>query len=127
MAPTEASILQNYLLLPARLPTIITFREFTAYFPKSQQSSPQIRALYRDLQRQRNAVVDAVAADIDAEVKQGRALRRTVAKARREAEQDDEHDDEIEIERDVRHPLSERPPLTGLCSRQGGVRRDFGC
>ncbi|KAI0125035.1 Cnl2/NKP2 family protein [Xylariales sp. AK1849] len=101
MAPTESTILRNYLLLPAPLPTIISLQEFTSYFPKSQQANPQIRALYRDLQQQRNAVVDTVASNLDNEVKQGKALRRAVAKARREAETDEGIDDEIEIERSL--------------------------
>ncbi|KAI1767089.1 Cnl2/NKP2 family protein-domain-containing protein [Hypoxylon sp. FL1150] len=98
MATNEATILRHYLLLPSRLPTILSLQEFTALFPKSQQSSPQIRSLYRDLQQQRNAVVDGVTQNIDAQVKQGKALRREVIKARREAELE-EQDDEIEIER----------------------------
>ncbi|KAK8134404.1 hypothetical protein PG984_006416 [Apiospora sp. TS-2023a] len=106
MAPTEATILQNYLLLPSSLPTILSLQDFTSYFPKSQRSSPQIRALYRDLQRQRNAVVETVSSNIDSEVKQGRALRRAVAKARREAERGEGQDDEIEIERNLFGPTS---------------------
>ncbi|KAI0401362.1 Cnl2/NKP2 family protein-domain-containing protein [Xylaria palmicola] len=98
MAPTEATILRNYLLLPSRLPSIISLQEFTALFPKSQQSSPQVRALYRDLQQQRNAVVDAVSTNIDAQVKQAKALRRTIIRAKKESELE-EQDDEIEIER----------------------------
>ncbi|CAJ2511339.1 Uu.00g069640.m01.CDS01 [Anthostomella pinea] len=98
MAPSEATILRNYLLLPSRLPTIISLQEFTSFFPKSQQASPQIRALYRDLQQQRNALVDGVAANIDREVKSGKALRRAVIKAKREADVE-ELDDEVEIER----------------------------
>ncbi|KAH8677962.1 Cnl2/NKP2 family protein-domain-containing protein [Xylariales sp. PMI_506] len=111
MAPSEAAILQNYLLLPARLPTVVSLQEFTSYFPKSQQSSPQIRVLYRDLQQQRNGVVDAVAGNIDAEVKRGKALRRAVAKARREAELDEGIDDEIEIERNLFGSTSNTIPL----------------
>ncbi|KAI1822378.1 Cnl2/NKP2 family protein-domain-containing protein [Xylaria intraflava] len=98
MAPTEATILRNYLLLPSRLPSIISLQEFTSLFPKSQQSSPQVRALYRDLQQQRNAVVDAVSASIDAEVKQAKALRRTIMRTKKEGDLA-EPDDEIEIER----------------------------
>jgi len=56
--------------------------------------------LYRDLQSQRNAVVDTVAANIETEAKQSRALRRAVARARRQAESQ-EYDQEIEIERSV--------------------------
>ncbi|KAK9416222.1 hypothetical protein SUNI508_01639 [Seiridium unicorne] len=106
MAPNEATILQNYLLLPARLPAIVSLQEFTSYFPKSQQSSPQIRTLYRDLQQQRNAVVDTVSNNIDSEVRRGKGLRRAVAKAKREAEPDDGMDDEIEIERNLFGPTS---------------------
>ncbi|KAI1427989.1 Cnl2/NKP2 family protein-domain-containing protein [Xylaria sp. FL1777] len=98
MAPTEATILHNYLLLPSRLPSIISLQEFALLFPKSQQSSPQVRTLYRDLQQQRNAVVDAVSASIDAEVKQAKALRRTMIRTQKEGEFE-EQDDEIEIER----------------------------
>lgn len=104
MATNEATILRNYLLLPARLPTFISLQDFTSLFPKSQQSSPQIRALYRDLQQQRNSVVDGVSQNIDAQIRQGKALRREVIKARREAELE-EQDDEIEIERTVQLPL----------------------
>ncbi|KAI0484399.1 Cnl2/NKP2 family protein-domain-containing protein [Xylariaceae sp. FL0804] len=100
MAPNEATILRNYLLLPSRLPSIISLQEFISLFPKSQQSSPQIRALYRDLQQQRNAVVDSVAANIDTELKHAKALRRAVIKEKREAGLD-EQDDEIEIERNL--------------------------
>lgn len=103
MATNEATILRNYLLLPARLPTIISLQEFTSLFPKSQQSSPQIRTLYRDLQQQRNVVVDGVSENIDAQIRQGKALRREVIKARREAELE-EQDDEIDIERMVYDP-----------------------
>lgn len=113
MAPTEATILQNYLLLPSSLPAILSLQDFTSYFPKSQRSSPQIRALYRDLQRQRNVVLETVSSNIDSEVKQGRALRRAVAKARREAERGEGQDDEIEIERNVRwlSTLGTRDPI----------------
>ncbi|KAI2610826.1 Cnl2/NKP2 family protein-domain-containing protein [Hypoxylon fragiforme] len=105
MATNEATILRNYLLLPARLPTFISLQDFTSLFPKSQQSSPQIRALYRDLQQQRNSVVDGVSQNIDAQIRQGKALRREVIKARREAELE-EQDDEIEIERTLFGPTS---------------------
>ncbi|KAK3315371.1 Cnl2/NKP2 family protein-domain-containing protein [Apodospora peruviana] len=98
MPPNESKILTNYLLVPAQLPTIISLQEFVELFPRSLQSSPHIRSLYRDLQSQRNALVDFVAAEIENQVKQGKALRRAIIKARREAELQ-EYDDEIEIER----------------------------
>lgn len=101
MAPTETKILSDYLLVPAQLPAIISLQEFTELFPRSLQSSPQIRNLYRDLQTQRNAVVDSVAAEIEAEAKRGKAMRRVMIKAKRE-EEAPENDDEAEIERLVR-------------------------
>jgi centromere-localized protein 2 len=101
MAPSESTVLANYLLLPAELPAIVSLQEFTAFFPKSQQSSPLIRTLYRDLQHQRSMVVDTVKANIVSEVKKGAAMRREVAKARREAEMEDV-DEEMQIERAVR-------------------------
>ena len=100
MAPTESTILANYLLVPAQLPAIISLKEFTELFPRAQQPSPHIRTLYRDLQTQRNALVDAVSANIEDETKRGKILRRDVVRARREAE-NREVDDEIEIERAV--------------------------
>lgn len=100
MAPTESTILNNFLLVPSQLPAIVSLEEFTNFFPRSQRSSPLIRALYRDLQSQRNELVDSVASNIEAEVKRAKGLRRAVARARREAESQ-EYDDEMEIERTV--------------------------
>jgi centromere-localized protein 2 len=100
MAPTEQKILSNYLLVPAQLPAIISLQEFVALFPRSLQSSPHIRSLYRNLQSQRNAVIDAVAEQIEEEAKHGKAMRRAVIRSKREAEAQ-EHDDELEIERMV--------------------------
>lgn len=103
MAPTEASILEQFLLAPSQLPTIISLDDFAALFPRQLQFSPQVRALYRDLQRQRNAVVDSVAAGIDDEVTKGRLLRRYALRARlrAEAQEDAAGDDELQIERFV--------------------------
>lgn len=101
MAPTETKILSDYLLVPAQLPAIISLQEFIDLFPRSLRPSPQVRNLYRDLQTQRNAVVDSVAAEIEAEAKRGKAMRRVMIKAKRE-EESQENDDEAEIERIVR-------------------------
>lgn len=101
MAPTEATILTNYLLVPAQLPSIISLEEFTQYFPRAQRSSPQVRRLYRDLQVQRNALIDDVASDIEQQAKRGKALRREILRSKRESEMQD-GDDEIDIERAVR-------------------------
>ena len=56
--------------------------------------------MFRDLQAQRNAVLDTVAGNIAAEVKRGNAMRREVIRARREAERE-EVDGEVEMERVV--------------------------
>lgn len=110
--PTEATLLSTFLLPPAPLPAITSLKEFTTLFPKSQQSSPQIKALYRDLQRQRTNVVDSVAANIVAETKRGLAQKRAVVRARR-GQGREEPDDEIDVETAV----SIYEP--GLCDRAG--------
>lgn len=101
MAPTESEILTNYLIQPSGLTSITTFEQFKALFPRPLQSSPQVRSLFRDLQSQRNAVLDGVSSNIAAEVKRGTAMRREVVRAKREAERE-ELDGEIEMERVVR-------------------------
>jgi len=98
MAPTESTIVTNYLTIAAKLPAILTLEQFTSYFPKSQQSNPQVRSLYRHLQHQRNVTVDDVIQNIASEEKRGKAMRREAARARREAAQA-EPDAELEIER----------------------------
>lgn len=105
MAPTEATILTNYLLVPAQLPAIISLKEFTELFPRTEQSSPHVRRLYRDLQSQRNAVIDDVASNIEHELKRGRVMRREVLRAKREADYQP-GDDEMDIERAVSHSIS---------------------
>jgi centromere-localized protein 2 len=97
MAPTEATILSQFLLPPSPLPSVITLKAFTELFPKNEQSSPQIRALYRELQHQRARVVDTVTRNITAEVKRGDAQRRAVVRQRRQAEKE-EQDDEVDVE-----------------------------
>lgn len=98
--PTESDILTNYLLQPAPLPSITTFNQFALLFPRPLHNSSQLRSLYRDLQAQRNVVVDAVAASIQDEVKRGAVMRREVLRQKREAERDD-MDGEVEMERAV--------------------------
>jgi len=110
MAPTESKILSNYLLVPAQLPAIISLEEFIALFPRPMQSSSQIRSLYRDLQSQRNALADAVSADIENETKRGKAIRRAVIKEKRNADSQ-EYDDEVEIERMVSRPCCDAVPI----------------
>ncbi|GKZ89826.1 hypothetical protein CBS63078_6895 [Aspergillus niger] len=84
MAPTESSILGNFLLSPAPLPTIMSLQQFTELFPKRLRSHPHIRALYRELQELRENDMDLVNGNIDKEVRQGETqkaeLRKSVAK-----------------------------------------------
>jgi len=97
MAPTEATILSNFLLSPAPLASIIPIKAFTELFPRSQQPSLELRRLYRDLQHQRSRLTDAVYNNIVAEIERGHGQRRLVVRARRAAEKE-EQDDEADVE-----------------------------
>ncbi|KAG5924152.1 hypothetical protein E4U42_004738 [Claviceps africana] len=98
MPPSESDILSTYLLLPAPLPSITTLEQFRALFPRALRTSPHVPRLYRDLQAQRNGVVDAVARNVAEEARRGVAMRREVLRARLE-EEGEAGDLEIEIER----------------------------
>lgn len=100
MAPTESTILTRYLLVPSQLTTALSLDEFTALFPRAQQASSQVRSLYRDLQSQRRAVIEDIAAGIEAEAKRGKSLHRALVSARKDAGAQD-RDDELAIERAV--------------------------
>ena len=100
MAPTEGTILATFLLTPSSLPTILSLRDFTALLPRAEQSSTEIKRLYRFLQHRRVLLTDAVAEDIALEVKRGNAQRRAVIRSRRAAEKQ-EPDEEIAIEHAV--------------------------
>ena len=100
MAPTEETILTAFLLSPASLTEIFTFQSFASHFPKAQQSSPEIKRLYRSLQHRRALISDTVAQNIDNEVERGNAQRQVVVRARRAAEKQ-EPDEEIAIEKAV--------------------------
>jgi centromere-localized protein 2 len=100
MAPTETEILANYLIQPSALTAITTLEQFKALFPRPLQSAPLVRALFRDLQSQRTALLDEVAENIADEAKRGVSMRREVVRAKREAERED-MDAEIEMERAV--------------------------
>ncbi|CEL05343.1 hypothetical protein ASPCAL06461 [Aspergillus calidoustus] len=84
MAPSEPSILANFLLAAASLPTIISLKQFTELFPKRLRTHPHIRVLYRELQQLREQDMDIVNENIDREVRQGESqkaeLRKSVAK-----------------------------------------------
>lgn len=101
MAPTESAILENFLLIPSQLPAIIAPHDFTALFPRAHQSSPSVRTLYRDLQSQRSVITDEVAANIQAEARRSKTLRRAAVRTQREIKAQ-EYDRELERERMVR-------------------------
>lgn len=105
MAPTEQTILTAFLLAPSSLTTIFTFQSFQALFPRTQQSSPEVKRLYRALQHRRALVTDSVAQNIDDEVERGNSQRRAVVRARRAAEKQ-EPDEEVAVENAVCKPPS---------------------
>lgn len=80
-AATEAQILKSYLLNPASLPTIITFQEFQDLFPAAQQSHPQVKLLYRDLQFLRTVDTDLIEENIAKECRDGERHRRELYRA----------------------------------------------
>ena len=83
MAPTESSILSDFLLSAATLSSAISFEEFVDLFPSSKQESSEISQLYRELQHQRAIDADDVKYNIEAEVKRGEKMKRDVARARK--------------------------------------------
>ncbi|KAL4909060.1 hypothetical protein BDW74DRAFT_145898 [Aspergillus multicolor] len=84
MAPSETSILSNFLLSAASLPQVMSLRQFTELFPKRLRTHPHIRVLYRELQQLREQDMDIVNENIDKEVRQGNSqkaeLRKSIAK-----------------------------------------------
>ncbi|MCJ1381761.1 hypothetical protein MMC17_004872 [Xylographa soralifera] len=86
--PTEVSLLTHLLLPPASLPTILTLQKFTALFPISLRSSPQIPLLYHELQHQRALQIDAVRKNVAAEAKRGESMKREVIRTRRREERE---------------------------------------
>jgi len=97
MAAIEQTILTTFLLAPSSLTTVFTFQSFQALFPRVQQSSPEIKRLYRALQHRRALVTDAVAQNIEDEIERGNSQRRAVIRARRAAERQ-EPDEEVAVE-----------------------------
>ncbi|KAJ5779304.1 hypothetical protein N7457_007024 [Penicillium paradoxum] len=81
MAPSEESILGNFLLSPAPLPTVMSLQKFTDLFPKRLRGHPHIRTVYRELQQVREQDMDRVNASIDSEIKQGEQQRAELRKA----------------------------------------------
>ncbi len=85
MAPSEESILSNFLLSPAPLPTIISLQKFTELFPRRLRDHPHIRTLYRELQQVREHDLDRVNENIDQEIRQGERQKAELRRASRAA------------------------------------------
>ncbi|KAF2762173.1 hypothetical protein EJ05DRAFT_497040 [Pseudovirgaria hyperparasitica] len=83
MAPTESSILTNFLIPPAPLHQVLSLDDFTALFPRKYHSSPQIELIYREFQHQRAIDTDDVKRNIASEVKRGEKYQREVIRTRR--------------------------------------------
>ena len=86
MAPSEFSILSNFLLKPASLPGILSLPTFTDLVPQSQQNDLQIKSLYLNLKSERAFNLEHIRRNIDHECKRGERQRRQVIKARRQPE-----------------------------------------
>ncbi len=83
MPPTEAAILNDFLIAPAPLPSIISLQKFTDLFPRSQRSNPQVKDLYDELKGRRSLDIEHVKRNIAQEVRRGEKQRRQVIKTRR--------------------------------------------
>ena len=106
MAPSESSILNDFLLQPAPLPAILSLQTFTDLIPEGQQNNVQIKSLYRNLKSERAFGLEQIKHNIDQECKRGERQMRQVIKARRQAEKSvikganimgNDVDDEVEI------------------------------
>ncbi len=82
MPATEESILRDFLLRPASLPSIISIHEFTKLLPLSHQSNPLVEELYRGLQHQHATSVDNVKRNITYETSGHKKHKRNMARAR---------------------------------------------
>ncbi|PGH27272.1 hypothetical protein AJ80_00982 [Polytolypa hystricis UAMH7299] len=82
MAPSEESILINFLLSPSPLPTVITLEKFTELFPKRLRAHPQIRVLYRELQHLRTQDIDLVQENINKELRRGERQKQELRNAK---------------------------------------------
>lgn len=82
MAPSEETILSNFLLAPSPLHMIISLQKFTELFPKRLRSHPQVKVLYRELQHLRAQDIDLVKENIDREIRRGETQKEELRAAR---------------------------------------------
>ncbi|BDD58265.1 hypothetical protein MPDQ_003697 [Monascus purpureus] len=101
--PSEKSVLSNFLLSPASLPTVMSLQKFTELFPKRLRSHPQIRALYRELQQLREQDMELINENIDEEVERGKEQRGELRKASRNRDVESlNENDQREMDIDMR-------------------------
>ncbi|KAL4941239.1 hypothetical protein BDV06DRAFT_212837 [Aspergillus oleicola] len=103
MAPSETSILSNFLLSAASLPTVMSLQQFTELFPKRLRAHPHIRVLYRELQQLREQDMDIVNENIDKEVRRGESQKAELRKSLAEtgvdgADMKDQHEMDMDVQ-----------------------------
>lgn len=113
MTPSEESILTNFLLSPATLPSVISLEKFAELFPKKLRSHLQIRTLYRELQHIRAQDVAIVKENIARETRNGEKQKEELrqASANKGVSNFDDKD-QMEIDMDVHlfgQPLIKSP------------------
>lgn len=82
MAPSEETILSNFLLAPSPLHMVISLKRFTELFPRRLQSHPQVKVLYRELQQLRAQDIDLVKENVDREIRKGETQKEELRAAR---------------------------------------------
>ena len=136
MAPTEDSILGDFLLAPAPLPTVTSLNKFAELFPKNQRSHPQVKLLYRELQHLRATDIDIVRENITKELAKGESQRRAIYKAWKAGQKDVDGLSQTDLNMDVQmfgstSNLPSAPPhtistmLSGLEQACQDVERDL--
>ncbi|KAA8901393.1 Cnl2/NKP2 family protein-domain-containing protein [Sphaerosporella brunnea] len=94
----ETEILSSFLLSRAGLKDIISLSQFTLLFPRERRSNPQIKLLYRELQRLRESQIARVRRKIEHEAITGFNQRKVAARHKKLDERvDDENMIGIEL------------------------------
>lgn len=113
MTPSEESILANFLLSPAPLPSVISLEKFADLFPKKLRSHPQVRTLYRELQHIRAQDIALVKENIEREIKNGEKQKEELRQAgANNAVSTLDAKDQMEIDMDIQlfgQPLAKSP------------------
>jgi len=116
--PTEAELLQSYLLHPSPLSTILPYTAFQALIPASSRQNPSLKRLYRELQFQRDITIDDVRRHVEEECRRSTTLTAHLARQI--------HREENERAREQSSRERERN-RNKLKRKRDGERREFGC